>query len=289
MRRRQHRDPERASTMLPQSDVGRMDPPRVAPHRPVKRWEERQGEAIANQTALLNMWQSASESLGGLLALTRANAPGDAIGTGTELINAAGANQRGFPGNFQAVALTNFSGFSMTLAAAPAQSQAPSVGPGIYVVPAGCYRVVPLRGAVVTVYGPPGAAYDLTAYSKPRPMDFASILGPADGVVIPAGTTTSQTLVAKLGFGRLVLVQNVSAVAGGTLQVTLNGLTPSGYVYPILVGTALAVTGATPLRVGPALTPSANAVANDVVPRELQVVATVTGTITYGLDYVGNE
>lgn len=174
-RTRQHRDKTTASTTLPQSDLGRLDPPRVTAHRPVKRWEERQGEAIANQTALLNMWQQASESLGGLLDLARANAPGDAVGTGTEVIGAAGANQRGFPANMQAVALTNFSGSPMVLTAAPAQSQAPLVGPGVYIVPAGCYRVVPLRGAVVTVYGVAGSSYDMTAYSKPRPMDFAAI------------------------------------------------------------------------------------------------------------------
>lgn len=174
-RRPEHRDALTAATTLPQTDIGAYDPPRVSAHRPVKRWEERQGEAIANQTALLNAWQQMSESLGGLLVLTRANGPGDALGTGTLLIGPNGANQRVFPGNFQSVALCNFSPAPMTLAAAPPATQAPAVGPGVYVVPAGCYRVVPLRGNVVTVYGTPGATYDLTTYSKPRPMDFAAI------------------------------------------------------------------------------------------------------------------
>lgn len=176
MRRHRHAgDAARSSTTLPQSDIGQDDPPRVAAHRPVRRWEDRQGEALANQTALLNMWNQMQESIGGLLVLTRANAPGDAIGTGTELIKANGANERGFPAGFQSVACANFSASPMVVAAAGIQSQPPTVGPGVYIVPAGAYRCVPLRGNTVTIYGTPGSTYDLTTYSKPRPMDFAAI------------------------------------------------------------------------------------------------------------------
>jgi hypothetical protein len=291
-RPRQFRDPDQASTTLPSSDIGRLDPPRVTPHRPVRRWEERQHEGLANQNALLNAWQQMAESLGGLLVLTRANAPGDAIGTGTLTINANGANERKFPANFQSVAITNFSGSNMTVAAAPAQSQAPSVGAGVYVIPGGTYRIIPIRGAVVTVYGTPGSVYDLTTYSKPRPMDFAGLGGsaPLGGVLVPALTTTSQTVnLTGQSLARLVVVQSVTAVAGGSLQVTINAVTPSGYVYPLLVGLAVTAVSVVPLRIGPALTPSPNAVANDVVPAALQIVATTTPAITYGLDFVAGR
>jgi hypothetical protein len=221
MRRpRQHRDPDNASTMLPSSDLGRFDPPRVEQHRPVKRWEERQSEALANQNALLNMWQQTAESIGGLLALTKANAPGDALGTGTELIGAGGANERRFPGNFQSVAVTNFSAGTLVVAAAPAQSQAPSVGPGVYNVPAGCYRVVPLRGSVVTVYGIANAAYDLTTYSKPRPMDFASAGG------IGGSLGSGQTLLSNSS-------QNAAA-AGGNATITPPG-NKTAYLTDLLI------------------------------------------------------
>lgn len=210
-RRPNHRDRLGPSTTLAQTDVGAYDPPRVQAHRPVKRWEERQDEALGNQNALLNAWQQMSESLGGLLVLTRANAPGDAIGTGTQLIGANGANQRTFPANYQSIAVTNFSGSSMTVAAAPPASQAPSVGAGVYVIPSGCYRMVPLRGTVVTVYGAPGASYDLTAYSKPRPMDFANI-GAGAGfsqTATPANPAAGANLSVVLSPTLPVLIQAV--------------------------------------------------------------------------------
>lgn len=182
MRRRlERRDPETASTMLAQSDVGRLDPPRVHDTRPMKRYQEKRQDLEAMQTAVLSALTQTALSIGGLLDLMRANAPGDAIGTGSQIIKAAGVNERLFPAGFQSVAITNFSGSPMVVAAAPAASQAPLIGPMVYVVPAGCYRVVPLRGAVVSVYGVVGANYDLTTYSKPRPMDFASIGSLAGG------------------------------------------------------------------------------------------------------------
>jgi len=242
MRRRPGRDRQESSTTLPQSDLGRFDPARVQAHRPVKRWEERQDEAIANQTALLNMWQQMSASLGGLLVLTRANAPGDALGTGTELIGPNGANQRGFPGTFQSVAITNFGSTAMTLTAAPAQSQAPTVGPGVYVCPAGCYRVIPLRGTVVTVYGAPGASYDLTTYSKPRPMDFASIGQPtASSVVVgnpAAGAEFTYTPASPYSVvGIAYTLTTSAAVANRFAGVIVGGM-------PIIETTAQAATAA---------------------------------------------
>lgn len=210
--RQGHRDALTPSTTLPQTDLGAYDPPRVPAHRPVKRWEERQGEALANQTALLNAWQQMAESIGGLLVLTRANAPGDAIGTGSQLIGPAGVRHWTFPANFQSVAVANFSGSPMTVAAAPPQSQAPTVGPGVYVVPAGAYRVVPLRGAVITIYGPAGAPFDLTTYSKPRPMDFAAIGAAAtqpSQTVTPANPAAGANFAAVLSASTPTLVQAV--------------------------------------------------------------------------------
>lgn len=108
------------------------------------------------------------------------------------------------------------------------------------------------------------------------------------GVVIAAGTTTTQSNVALTTYNArsMVIVVNVSAVSGGSITVTINGTTSSSYVYPLLTSAALNTVAVTPLRIFPGSSPSANAVANDVVPRNVTVTVTVTGTITYGVDYV---
>lgn len=106
------------------------------------------------------------------------------------------------------------------------------------------------------------------------------------GVVIAAGATASNAGVTTTTYNasKAVIVVNVTAITG-TLTVTINAITASGYSYPILVSTAIATTGTTPLRIGEGLTASANAVANDILPRTIQVVTAVTGTISYGVDY----
>lgn len=107
-------------------------------------------------------------------------------------------------------------------------------------------------------------------------------------VLVAAGTTTGGTFViTNERASRLVVILNTATASGGnTVQVTINGVTNQSYVYPILVGIAVAAVAVTPYRVGPALTPSANAVSNDVVPRTIQIAVTVAGTVSYGIDYV---
>lgn len=103
--------------------------------------------------------------------------------------------------------------------------------------------------------------------------------------VIAAGATASNAGVSVTTYNasKAVIIVNVTAITG-TLTVTINAITASGYSYPILVSTAIATTGTTPLRIGEGLTASANAVANDILPRTIQVVTVVTGTATYGVD-----
>lgn len=106
--------------------------------------------------------------------------------------------------------------------------------------------------------------------------------------VLAAGQTTTTTSATQSTFnaGRLAVVINISAFTSGTLTFTVNGITSSNYTYPILVSTALGATGVTPLRIFPGATPSANAVANDLVPKQYNVVVTGTFTATYGVDAV---
>jgi len=107
------------------------------------------------------------------------------------------------------------------------------------------------------------------------------------GAVIAAGTTASNAGVSVTTYNasKAVIVVSISAFTSGSLTVAISGATSSGYSYPILTSTALAAVAVTPLRIFPGATASANAVANDMVPRTIQVVTTVSGTLTYGVDY----
>lgn len=109
----------------------------------------------------------------------------------------------------------------------------------------------------------------------------------ATGAVLAAGATTAQTSATQTTYNasKLAVVINISAFTSGTLTFTVNGITSTGYTYPILVSTALAATGVTPLRIFPGATPSANATANDLVPRSYNVVVTGTFVATYGVDF----
>ncbi len=114
-----------------------------------------------------------------------------------------------------------------------------------------------------------------------------ALRGIGAATLVAAGTTTSGTFVFENQTSRelLVVLSTTTASAGNTVQVTINGVTASGYVYPILVGLAVAAAAVTPYRIGMGFTPSANAVANDLVPEQVQVVVTVVGTVAYGIDY----
>lgn len=107
------------------------------------------------------------------------------------------------------------------------------------------------------------------------------------GAVIAAGATASNAgvNVTTYNASKLVIVVNISAFTSGSLTVTINGTSSSSYTYPLLTSAALAAVAVTPLRIFPGATASANAVANDMVPRTVQVVTTVSGTLTYGIDY----
>ena len=281
---------------LVQSDVGRDDPPRVADNKPPKAWEQRQAAAAEQQTAVLNAWNQVAAHLGGILDLARAPAKGDVNAQLSLVIPSSGYIQRGFPATFETVAVANNGSGTLTVAEGPAMTEAPTLGGGLFTVGAGIWRMNPMRGTVVTVYGAAGSAFDLTVLSRPRPPAVgplaASGSSPAlpAGPLVAAGATTSQAVdLPAITYTRLVVVLNVSAAAGGSVTLTINGVTPSGYVYPILDPLAVTAVGVIPYRVGAALTPSPNAVSNDIVPDLVQVVATVTGSITYGIDYLGGK
>lgn len=272
-------------------DIDLNSPPEPTAPREPRGWEKRAMENERQRIELLAAMRQMVAHLGGLLDNTKAPPKADVLGQMTLVIPSRGVLQREWPTAAQALTVANFGTGTLTVTTQGLQSQAPSVGSGVALVAGNTVRTLMLRGNQVDVYGLPGTVVELTAWSRPRPPHTAVLApGPADGVLVPAGASTSQTVAfSQQSANRLVVVQNVASVAGGSLQVTINGVTPSGYVYPLLVGPAETTVGAVPLRVGPALSPSPNAVANDVVPRELQIVATATATISYGLDFVAGS
>jgi hypothetical protein len=107
------------------------------------------------------------------------------------------------------------------------------------------------------------------------------------GVVIAAGATATNAGVTIPTYNatKLTVLVNIATATAATLTVTVSGVSSSGYTWPILVSTALATTGLTPLRIFPGAGASANATANDMIPSSIKISTTVTGTITYGIDY----
>ncbi len=118
-------------------------------------------------------------------------------------------------------------------------------------------------------------------------MPTVPAVAQAGGVAVAAGATATSdvTLTDIAGRSLVVVLSTTTASGGNTVQVTINAVTASGYTYALLVGIAVAAVATTTYRIGPGLTPSANAVSNDMVPRKIQIVATVVGTVAYGIDY----
>jgi hypothetical protein len=278
--------PPSGNDQLTQSDISRdrpATPVATAPLRPREQRQINNEHAQAQGAALLHQMVA---HLGGILDLNRTAAEGDVLLEGAYIIPSNGVFVRSYPAGFAAVSVANQGGALLTVASQTAQSQAPSQGVGNFRLPPGIQRTVNMHGTALAIYGPPGTPFDVVFYSRPRDPEVGIVnRGPADGVIVPSLTIASSTTLLTGNLERLVVITNVSNVAGGSVQVTLNGITPSGYVYPLLVGLAQTVGGAVPLRVGPALNSSTNAVANDVVPRVVQIVATVAGSIAYGIDF----
>lgn len=110
----------------------------------------------------------------------------------------------------------------------------------------------------------------------------------ASGVLLAAGATATQLdlrLTDISGESAFFILSTTTASGGNTVQITFNGITASGYVYPILTGAAIAAVAVTPYKIGPGLTAAANLTVNDMTPRVIQLVVTVVGTVAYGIDW----
>lgn len=101
------------------------------------------------------------------------------------------------------------------------------------------------------------------------------------------GTNVSQDIDTG-GSQYLNLFTNLTVTNSGSVTITIQGKdVASGTYYTILAGTALSTITTQRLKVGPTIAASANAIAQDYLPRFIRiqaVTATANPTFTVGVD-----
>lgn len=124
-----------------------------------------------------------------------------------------------------------------------------------------------------------GASFDRRRANIDLSSSLVTLSGTTSGTYNSADQTNFNHKGIQLGI-------NLTSISGGSITVTIQGKDAvSGVYYTILQSAALSSAAFTRLTVHPGLTTSANAMANDLLPRtwRVQVVvgsgATVTGTI----------
>jgi hypothetical protein len=248
-------------------------------------WERRQREQQENAVAAMSIFERVARSQGEILDLIKAGPIADVLYSGARTIPASGVDRLEWPVPHAALTIANLSASLLTVGNSGG-SAPPSVGAGVLRVNPGIQRTWNARGNGIAVSGLAGSTYDLTAYVRPRQPASGQCGTTTDAVLIPPGTTSSAVVnLAASSLSHVAVVLSVSAITG-SIQLVINAITPSGYVYPLLNPLAVSSVSVTPYRIGPSLTPSPGAVANDLVPAILQVIATVTPAVTYGLDLV---
>lgn len=123
-----------------------------------------------------------------------------------------------------------------------------------------------------------GRAHNITAGN-----DEVTLLASASRTTLQTGATSTNE-----GANGIVVMINITAFTSGSITVSIKGIDVlSGNTYTILASAALAATGFTVLKVYPGLPISANASANDVLPRKYRIdVAVGDATpITYSVKY----
>lgn len=101
------------------------------------------------------------------------------------------------------------------------------------------------------------------------------------------GTNVSQDIDTS-GCNILNLFTNLTVTNSGSVTITIQGKDQvSGTYYTILAGTAISTVTTQRLKVGPTIAASANAIAQDYLPRVIRiqaVTATANPTFTVGVD-----
>lgn len=102
-------------------------------------------------------------------------------------------------------------------------------------------------------------------------------------------TTVTSGDFGNFGYRGAHFVINVSTFTGGTYTPKIQGKDPvTGTYYDILVGPAIAATGATVLKVYPGIATIVNGAASDVLPQTWRVVLTGASTPNMVISVVAN-
>lgn len=118
-----------------------------------------------------------------------------------------------------------------------------------------------------------------------------SVFQPVEGTSLAsAARTTTQTVsdIDTNGCKYLNVVLDMTTAGSGSVTLTINGKDPaSGKYYLILSGAAVTSNTTNRYKVGPNVTASANAIAQDYLPKTIQLVVTANNanTATYSLGY----
>lgn len=111
------------------------------------------------------------------------------------------------------------------------------------------------------------------------------------GTLISASRTTTQTsldIPTGGAMSSLNVVLDMTTVGTGSVTVTINGKdSTSGKYYLILSGAAITTNSTNRYRVGQMLASAANSVAQDYMPRYIQIVVTANNAnaATYSCGY----
>ena len=118
-----------------------------------------------------------------------------------------------------------------------------------------------------------------------------SVFQPVEGTALAsAARTTTQTIgdLDTNGCKYLNVVLDMTTVGTGSVTLTINGKDPaSGKYYLILAGAVVSSNSTNRYKVGPTVTASANAIAQDYLPKTIQLVVTANNanSATYSLGY----
>ncbi|MBA3945922.1 MAG: hypothetical protein H0X37_15320 [Herpetosiphonaceae bacterium] len=154
-----------------------------------------------------------------------------------------------------------------------------SSGPGVNaVLPFGA------EASAQMIVDPTGGANSQAVYRVRRAIFETTVLSSS------ARTTTQTVTLTNINADFLHILLNVTNVAAApSITLTINAIDPtSGVAYPLLVGVAVTAAGMNAYRVGPGLLAAANAIANDMVPKSLQIVVTAnnSNSCTYSVGAV---
>jgi hypothetical protein len=142
-------------------------PKPIAAYEPLRGWQKRAYERDRAAAAAGALVAQIEAHLGGIYNALVAPPTNDVLGQIAGVIPASGVWSSSWPLAFSSVAVANLGGQFVTVTQANTIA-APSQGVGTARVGGGRFRVLALRGTELSVWGPPGTPFDVTAYARPR-------------------------------------------------------------------------------------------------------------------------